>query len=285
VSKPTSSSADATQIGNLANQMAATGATETAEGSTLFNLALPGLTSAESYYGKLATGDPAALARANAPAIQSITQATNSAKSNIVQDNPRGGERNLALEEADLSKGAQIGNLETGSYTSSFGSLAGLGGQNVSQGTQATATGLQGMQGAANQYSNLLNINAESKASTLGFAGSLAGAAGEAAAGFCWVARELFGDGSYEYRLIRAYFTDVLANHWFGKWAYDAYFMFGERWAEYIKTHMVWREITLRVFTRLFYLAQKSLPEKRRRDLFDLYWANRKGPSLWRVAE
>ena len=80
--------------------MAAAGATETAQGSTLFNMALPGLEQSEAYYGKLASGDPNALARANAPAVQAITQASNSAKKNIVQDQPRGGERNLALEEA-----------------------------------------------------------------------------------------------------------------------------------------------------------------------------------------
>ena len=161
---------------SLAQQMASTAATSTAEGSTLFNLALPGLEQSESYYGKLASGDPNALARANAPAIQQITGATDSAKKNIIQDNPRGGERNLALEEADISSGSEISKLTTGSYTGRFGSLAGLGGQNVSQGTAATATGLQGMNAAANQYGNLQALNNQQKATQLGFFSSLAGA-------------------------------------------------------------------------------------------------------------
>src|SRR5580700_2836262 len=114
---------------NLANIMASTGQQSAKEGSTLFNLALPGLEKSESYYGKLSSGDPNALARANAPAIQGITAQSNQAKQNIMQDNPRGGERGLALEEADISKGAQISNLTTGSYLNSFGSLANLGGQ------------------------------------------------------------------------------------------------------------------------------------------------------------
>lgn len=184
MSKPTNSGADASAIQGLAQQMTATGAQSAAEGSQLFSLALPGLTQAESYYGKLASGSPQALATANAPAIAGITQATGAAEKSIVQDNPRGGQTNLALEQAKLSQGAQIGNLTTGSYTSSFGSLAGLGGQNVSQGTAATGVGLQGMQGAAGQYGNLMNINAQDKASTLGFAGSLAGAGAEAAGAF-----------------------------------------------------------------------------------------------------
>jgi hypothetical protein len=166
---------------NLANQMAATGQQSATEGSKLFNLALPGLQQSESYYGKLASGDPAALARANAPAIQQITGNSNAAAKNIVQDMPRGGERNLALEEGDLSKGSQISQLTTGSYTGSFGSLAGLGGQNVSQGTAATGTGLQGMNAAANQYGQLQQLNNEQKATQLGFISSLAGAGASAA--------------------------------------------------------------------------------------------------------
>ena len=165
---------------NLANVMSATGQQSAQEGSTLFNLALPGLEKATSYYGKLASGDPNALARANAPAIQSITGQSNEQLKNIMQNSPRGGARDLAISEADLSKGAQISNLTTGSYTNSFGSLANLGGQNVSQGNQATATGGQAMNAAANQYGNLQQLNNEQKATQLGFASSLAGAGASA---------------------------------------------------------------------------------------------------------
>ena len=168
---------------NLANVMAATGKTSAQQGSTLFNLALPGLEKAQGYYGKLATGDPAALARANAPAIQQVTQESNKAKQNILADNPRGGERNLALEEADVAKGAQISNLTTGSFLQSFPSLAQLGGQNVSQGTAATGTGLQGMNAAANQYGQLQQIMNEQKQTQLGLYTGLAGAAAGFAGG------------------------------------------------------------------------------------------------------
>jgi len=167
----------------LADVMASTGKQSAAEGATLFNLALPGLEQAETYYSKVASGDPAALARANAPAIQQITEQSNAAKKNILQDNPRGGERNLALEEADITKGAQISNLTTGSYLGSFGSLAGLGGQNVSQGTAATGVGLQGMNAAANQYGNLQQLANEQKSTQLGFWSSMAGAVAGGAAG------------------------------------------------------------------------------------------------------
>ena len=169
---------------NLANVMASTGQQSAQEGSKLFNLALPGLQQSESYYGKLASGDPAALSRANAPAIQQITGQSNAAKQNIIKDNPRGGERNLALEDADITKGAQISQLTTGSYTGAFPSLSSLGGQNVSQGTAATGTGLQGMNAAANQYGQLQQLSNEQKATQLGFMGSLAGSGAQLGTAF-----------------------------------------------------------------------------------------------------
>jgi len=156
--------------------MAATGATSTAEGSQLFNLALPGLEQSESYYGKLASGDPLALQRANAPAIQQITGNTQSAEKNIIANQPRGGERNLALEEANLGAGSQISQLTTGSYLGAFPSLSQLGGQNVSQGNQATSTGVQAENSAANQYGQMQQLNNESKATSLGAFSSLGGA-------------------------------------------------------------------------------------------------------------
>lgn len=100
-----------------------------------------------------------------------------------MQNAPRGGARDLAISDADLSKGAQISNLTTGSYTNAFPSLASLGGQNVGQGTSATATGLQGMNSAANQYGNLQELNNQQKATSLGFASSLAGAGASLAGG------------------------------------------------------------------------------------------------------
>jgi len=237
--------------------MAATGATETAEGSTLFNMALPGLEQSESYYGKLASGDPNALARANAPAIQSITKATDSAKKNIMQDNPRGGERNLALEEADLSKGAQVGQLETGSYTSSFGSLAGLGGQNVGQGTSAQSSGVQGMNAAANQYGQIQQINAQNKAQTMGAGGDLLGTGLEFAA-LCWVAEALFGFGDRKTEMVRYWLRNVYSKTFIGNifcWLYRRY---GQRVAAMVREYPFMRNAVTPLFNRFLLSAQEA---------------------------
>ena len=46
----------------------------------------------------------------------------------------------------------------------------------MSQGNQATSSGLQGLNAAANQYGNLQQLNNEQKSTMLGFGASLAGA-------------------------------------------------------------------------------------------------------------
>ena len=221
----------------LASQMASTAKTETAEGSKLFDLALPGLEQSEAYYGKLASGDPNALATANAPAVQAITKSSDSAKKSIMQDNPRGGERNLALEEADLSKGAQVSQLETGSYTSAFGSLAGLGGQNAGQGLQAQSSGVQGMNAAANQYGNLYQESAQGKASTTSGITGLAGTAAEFAS-LCWVAEALFGGpGERRTEMVRYWLKHTYSKTFVGHIFCQLYLRFGERVAKQVRAH------------------------------------------------
>lgn len=153
---------------SLANQMASSGATSAEEGTELFNLAMPGENLAAAHYAKLAGGDPDALARENAPAIQQITGQSNKQLSDIMQNAPRGGARNLAISESDVAKGAQISGLTTESYTSAFPSLASLGGQNVGQGNQATSTGIQGRNAAANQFGNIQQLQNEQKTTGLG---------------------------------------------------------------------------------------------------------------------
>lgn len=239
--------------------MAATGATQTAEGSQLFNMALPGLEQSEAYYGKLASGDPNALARANAPAVQAITKSTDSAKKNIMQDNPRGGERNLALEEADLSKGAQVGQLETGSYTSSFGSLAGLGGQNVGQGTAASSAGMQGMNAAANQYGQIQQINAQNKAQTMGMGSDIAGMAMMEGAGMCWIAASLW-NGWTDRRtvMVRYWLKNVYSKTFIGGifcWLYSRY---GERVAKQVRERRQVRSAVSPLFSWFLLKAQEA---------------------------
>ena len=96
---------------------------QNANAQKLFQEANPGFQSAENFYGTLSTGDPYAIARAISPATQQISQATTGAKQNIMNNAPSGGEKTLALEQADVNQGAQVGQAATGSFLNSFNAL------------------------------------------------------------------------------------------------------------------------------------------------------------------
>jgi hypothetical protein len=149
---------------------------------TLFNISEPGVATAENYYGDLATGDPGAIMKAIAPAAQQINAATTGAKANILANSPAGGEKNLALEMADVNRGAQVGQAASGAYTSAFPALGQLGGQNISEGISSANTGISGFSQANSGLASLGQLNIQDaslqmqqKGQSLGEFGQLGG--------------------------------------------------------------------------------------------------------------
>lgn len=178
------------QQGMLSNETALVGLAQqqSKNAQQLYNLTEPGLATAENFYSTLSTGDPGAIARATAPAVQQITEATNSAKKNIMDNAPAGGEKNLALEQADVARGAEVGKAASGSYLNSFNALAQLAGQGVGESISAAGTGISGYNAASNTLSSLggmqlqsQQIQAQEKGATLGALGSLGGGLAEGA--------------------------------------------------------------------------------------------------------
>lgn len=148
---------DSVQQGELANSTALTqiAQQQAQQGSQLFQEANPGFQSAENFYGTLSTGDPYAIARATAPAAAQIAQATAGAKQNILNTAPAGGEKNLALENADVSQGAQVGKVTSDSFLNSFNALASLAGQGTGESISSAGTAISGYN-SANQGLNVL---------------------------------------------------------------------------------------------------------------------------------
>lgn len=144
----------------------------------LFNLGLPGLTQSENFYSTLASGDPQAIQTLLAPAAQQIQTATAGAKQNILNTDPDGGEKNLAIEQADVNQGAQVGALASQGYTSAFPALAQLGGQNVNANISSAGAAISAGSAANNAYSNVVGENIQQKGATLGAVG---GGLGDAA--------------------------------------------------------------------------------------------------------
>lgn len=159
----------------LANSLSGLLGQEQGQSNQLFNLAFPGMQQADKFYSALASGSPNLLASVTAPAAQQIQQATAGAKQNILNTAPAGGERNLAIEQADVSQGAQLGSVASQGYTSSFNALAGLGQSGVGQSQGAASMAISAGSAANNVDSGLIQEHMQQKGSSLGAFGSLGG--------------------------------------------------------------------------------------------------------------
>jgi hypothetical protein len=174
------------EAGQLANSTALTQIAQAQEQQSqqLFSEANPGFLSAENFYGTLSTGDPTAIARAISPAVQQISQATTGAKEQIINNAPAGGEKNLALEQADVSQGAQIGQAATGSFLNSFNALAQLAGQGTGESISGAGTAISGYSSANQGLSALGQQQIQQKGAQLGAITSLASSAAPVGAAF-----------------------------------------------------------------------------------------------------
>jgi hypothetical protein len=157
---------------------------QAANSQNLFNESNPGFLSAENFYGALATGSPSAIKTAISPAVQQISDATTSAKANIMNNAPAGGEKNLALENADVAQGAQVGKAATGSFLNSFNALASLAGQGTGESISAAGTGISGYNSANQGLGQLGQLQIQQKGAQLGALTSLGGDAATLGAAF-----------------------------------------------------------------------------------------------------
>lgn len=159
------------------NTSALTGLATQQQGQStqLYNSAFPGFQSAEGFYNALSSGDPTAIARAISPATQQISQATTGAKQNIMANDPSGGEKNLALEQANLNQGAQVGSTASQGYLNSFNALAKLAGQGIGESGSAASRAFGGLDSANQGNLTTANLGIQQKGATLGAVGGLLG--------------------------------------------------------------------------------------------------------------
>jgi hypothetical protein len=174
---PSNATAENAQAG-LATQLTSLLGQEQGQSQQLFNLAFPGQAQAEQFYGALASGSPNLISAVTAPAAQQIQQATAGAKQNILNTAPAGGERNLAIQQADVNQGAQLGQLASQGYLGSFNALGQLGQSGIGQSQGAASTAISAGNAAGNQWGGIVNENNQSKGATLGAFGGLGSALG-----------------------------------------------------------------------------------------------------------
>ena len=172
--KPDTSKTQATEA-KLTDAQIALGEKQDARADKLFDVTEPGLETAVNHYTKLASGDPNTMFKEVAPGAQQISQKFDSAKQQISENAPRGGAKDLAMEEADISKAGAVGNLINQSYTSSFPALANLAGKGIGLSINEVGNAISAFAGASNTASNLANQQEAGKAATLGFLSSAGG--------------------------------------------------------------------------------------------------------------
>ena len=235
-----------------------------------FNAAFPGFQTTENYYQQLASGDPAAISRAIAPATQQINQQSQGAAERITQNTARGGAQNLALAENQINKGAQIGNAATQGYLSSFQNLAGLAGQGIGQSNQQAGTAISGMSAAGNQYGNIAQQQAEGKSQEMGMITSLAGT-GASMAAMCWIAEALWGAIDLRTLMVRQYFVSCIEPHWLGRYACKLYRAVGPGIAQRIPTTPWLRRLFLPAYEWLFQRAGRTLPREIKTKVFEAH--------------
>ncbi len=142
----------------------------------------------------LASGNPADVTKAAAPQLSQIAQQYAGAKQNILDTTPKGAAQDFALmqlpqQQANTTAGLLGGEVNAGMNTllglgqgaqGALGNIAsGLGGLSMQQ----LGAGLTSGQGASQTNQSVMNAQAQQKANTMNFLGSLSGAAGTAASG------------------------------------------------------------------------------------------------------
>lgn len=152
------------------------------QSSQLFNASFPGFGKAENFYGALSSGDPYAISRATAPVAQQADEASGAAKKNILQNGPAGGEKNLALEQVDVNRGATVGDAASKGYLNSFNALSSLAGQGIGESQSATGAAISGYSGANSGFNSIgqfqlqaQQLQTEQKGNSLGALSSLGG--------------------------------------------------------------------------------------------------------------
>jgi hypothetical protein len=150
----------------------------------LFNQSLPGFEQAQQHYSQLASGDPFSIAQAIAPVAQQADAQAASAKQNILQNGPAGGEKNLALEQVDVNRGATVGNAASSGYNQAFSALGQMGSQGIGLGQASSGQAMSGYGSAGGMALQEQQVQNQAKGNTLGALSSLGGDATTLGAAF-----------------------------------------------------------------------------------------------------
>jgi hypothetical protein len=171
---------------------------------------------------------------------------------------PRGGARDLALEESQISKAGQIGGVEANAYLGSFPALASLAQGGIGLSINEVSQALSAFGGASSSNQSAAQMSGQGKAETLGFLGSLGGAAATGAGlAVCFVAEALWGPHNLHTVRLRAWLNGVYSKTWTGRIFMWCYRRCGQFVARQARAHSWVRRLLMPLFMRLDRMAQE----------------------------
>lgn len=135
------------------------------------------------FTSKITSGDPSAQVKAAAPLIANITGQSSQAKERIYDTVGPGAGRDFALSQMEQQKSGAIAETMNRTYLGALDKQANLGAGFGAFSLQELGAGLRAGEGASNTTNSVMQAKEQGKASTMGFLGQLAGAAGTAAGG------------------------------------------------------------------------------------------------------
>jgi hypothetical protein len=137
-----------------------------------------------SFAQAIASGDPTKTMQAAAVPLGNIASGFKATKENIYDTIPSGAARDFALAGAERDKQSQTASTLNQSFLQSLNTLFNAGGQQGQFGLQQLGAGLRAGESAMQGNQSLMQADAQRKATTMGFLGSLAGTAGKVGTAF-----------------------------------------------------------------------------------------------------
>jgi len=129
----------------------------------------------------LTSGNPTAVLQAAGPQLGQIAQAGTAAQENIYNNVAPGAGRDFALSQVPQQTYSQSASYLNSLVNNAYGQLAQLGTGQLGLGVQQEAAGQGAGSLSTTAAGNVATTEAQSKSGTLGFLGSLAGAAAQGA--------------------------------------------------------------------------------------------------------
>jgi hypothetical protein len=177
------SQTDKNQMSSISQQQASTASSMTALGQQQLARGTQLQQPMVDYLTKIISGDKNALTSATSAQTGQIAKAAQASQENIYDQIPAGAGRDVALAQNTMNKNSSTASFLNQAYQSAFPALANMGTSVANTGLQEVGGGLNAFSGAANTTGQVMQADQQSKASTMGLFGSLAGMAGMAASG------------------------------------------------------------------------------------------------------